>query len=168
VILTPMPASLESPRLLLARQRLDDAPWLADLFTSRGGGEVSEAEARTRIEAMHELTAAHGIGVYVLRSRDDDAPHGYAGIVVGRGTVQEPELAYELLPSSHGQGYATEAARVVLEAAFSTGRRRIWATVRPWNVASLRVLEKLGGFALDRTTSDDRGDILWLAREAPL
>jgi RimJ/RimL family protein N-acetyltransferase len=31
-----------------------------------------------------------------------------------------------------------------LDAAFATGRRRIWSTVRSWNGPSVRVLEKLG------------------------
>lgn len=73
---------------------------------------------------MHDLTDAHGIGAYVLRLRTGGTPVGYAAIVVGRGTVEEPELAYELLPT--------------------TGRHRTWATIRPWNAASLRVLDKRG------------------------
>ena len=40
-------------------------------------------------------------------------------------TFDEPEIAYELLRRVHGQGYATEAARAVLDTAFATGRRRI-------------------------------------------
>lgn len=162
-----MPAELATERFLLTRQDLADAPWLAELFTARGGGTVTEAEARARIAAMHELTSTHGIGAYVLRPRDGGAPVGYAAIVIGRGTVEEPEIAYELLPHAHGRGYATEAASAVLPAAFATGRQRIWATIRPWNTASLRVLDKLGGFHRIRTTSDERGNILWFARERP-
>ena len=163
----PMPAELATERFVLTHEELDDAAWLAELFTARGGGTVTEADARTRIAAMHELTSAHGIGAYVLRPRDGSPPVGYAAIVIGRGSVAEPELAYELLPDAHGRGYATEAATAVLEAAFATGRRRIWSTIRPWNAASLRVLEKLGGFDHVRTTSDERGEVLWFARDAP-
>ncbi|WP_378742859.1 GNAT family N-acetyltransferase [Nocardia brasiliensis] len=57
-------------------------------------------------------------------------------MVVGQGSYDEPELAYELAQRAHGYGYATEAARVVVEAAAGTGRRRLWATVREWNAAS--------------------------------
>lgn len=160
-----MPGRLETERFVLTPEELADASWLAELFTVRGGGTVTEAQARERITSMHQLTATHGIGAYVLRPRDGGAPLGYAAIVLGRGTVAEPELAYELLPAAHGHGYATEAARAVLAAAFATGRRRIWATTRPANAASLRVLAKLGGFEHVRTTSDEEGPILWFSRE---
>lgn len=159
-----MPLRLESERLILTPQVPADAPWLAELFTARGAGVVDVAAALTKIEAMQSLVAELGIGARVLRRRDDGEPLGYCAIVIGRGSVDEPELAYELLPSAHGKGYATEAARVVLDAALATGRQRIWSTVRPWNTPSLRVLEKLG-FSLDHTTSDERGEILWWLRE---
>lgn len=162
-----MPSELATERFVLTREELADAPWLAALFTARGAGTVTEADARSRVVAMHELTAVHGIGAYVLRPRDGGPPAGYAAVVVGRGTVEEPEIAYELRLDAQGCGYATEAARAVLAAAFATGRRRVWATVRPWNVASLRVLDKLGDFDRVRTTSDAQGELVWLVCESP-
>jgi RimJ/RimL family protein N-acetyltransferase len=110
---------------------------------------------------MHAMTAELGIGVLVLRTRGTWEPMGYCGIVLGRGSLQEPELAYELLPAAHGRGYATEAARAVLDAVFATGRTRIWATVRSWNTPSFRVLDKLG-FRRDHAGSDADGDIVWM------
>jgi RimJ/RimL family protein N-acetyltransferase len=52
-----------------------------------------------------------------------------------------------------------------MAAAFATGRRRIWSTVRPWNAPSLRVLDKLG-FRRERVEVDERGEIVYLARDA--
>jgi RimJ/RimL family protein N-acetyltransferase len=89
---------------------------------------------------------------------------GYCGLVTGRATLAEPEIAYELLRSAHGRGYATEAASAVLDAAIATGRRRLWATVRSWNAASFRVLEKLG-FERSHSTWDEHGEIVWNVRE---
>jgi RimJ/RimL family protein N-acetyltransferase len=156
----PMPTRLVTARFVLTPQEPADAGWLAALFTARGRGEVSVDEARERVARMHALTAEHGIGAFVLRPRDGGPPVGYAAVVVGRGTVAEPELAFELLPEAHGRGYATEAARAVLDAAHATGRRRVWASVRPWNVASVRVADKLG-FRRDHVTTDDDGDLVW-------
>jgi RimJ/RimL family protein N-acetyltransferase len=86
-------------------------------------------------------------------------------LTVGRGSLDEPEIAYELARRAHGHGYATEAARAVVEAAARTGRRRLWATVREWNAASLRVLEKLDFHRSDRVTEDpERGDSIWMTR----
>lgn len=88
---------------------------------------------------------------------------GYCGLTVGRASVDEPEIAYELFRRVHGQGYATEAASAVLDAAAATGRKRLWATVRPWNAPSFRVLEKLG-FERDHVSTEDGVELVWLTR----
>ncbi len=70
---------------------------------------------------------------------------GYCGLVWhGNGSPDEPELAFELFRAAHGRGYATEAGRAVVAWAAEAGYPRLWATVRDWNAASRRVLEKLG------------------------
>jgi RimJ/RimL family protein N-acetyltransferase len=90
---------------------------------------------------------------------------GYCGLTVGQGSPDEPEIAYELAQRAHGHGYATEAARAVVEAATRTGRRRLWATVREWNAPSFRVLEKLDFHRSDRITEDaEHGNTIWLTR----
>ena len=155
-----MPLRIETERLVLTPEEARDADWLSELFNARGAQRFSVDDARERIAAMERMTAELGIGVLALRTHAGE-PLGYCGIVPGRGSLREPEIAYELLPRVHGRGYATEAARAVLEAAFATGRTRIWATVRAWNVPSFRVLEKLG-FQRDHTTKDDEGEIVWL------
>jgi hypothetical protein len=50
---------------------------------------------------------------------------GYCGLLTGRCSFDEPEIGYELLRRAHGHGYATEAARAVMNAAFATGRQRL-------------------------------------------
>jgi RimJ/RimL family protein N-acetyltransferase len=52
----------------------------------------------------------------------------------------------------------------VLAAAVATRRKRLWATVRSWNVASFRVLDKLG-FERRHSTADERGDLVWNVRD---
>jgi RimJ/RimL family protein N-acetyltransferase len=105
-----------------------------------------------------------GIALLAIRRRVEGDFIGYRGLITGRAaSVDEPEIAYELCQRVHGHGYATEAARAVLEAAIATGRKRLWSTVRPWNTASLRVLDKLG-FQPDHTSFDDRGEVVWLTR----
>jgi RimJ/RimL family protein N-acetyltransferase len=88
---------------------------------------------------------------------------GYCGLTVGRASFEEPEIAYELARRAHGFGYATEAATAVVEAAAATGRKRLWATVRVWNAASFRVLDKLDFYDSGRVTEDpERGDLVWM------
>ncbi len=55
------------------------------------------------------------------------------------------EIGFMFHPDHHGRGYATEAARSLLELAFSGyGLHRVVGRAEPRNVASVRVLEKLG------------------------
>jgi RimJ/RimL family protein N-acetyltransferase len=125
-------------------------------------GEPNPAELAARIRKHQAAIAETGIGLLTVRV--DDAFAGYCGLVVGRSSLDEPELAYELLRRFHGNGYATEAAAAIVAASAATGRSRLWATVRPWNHPSLRVLEKLGFERTAKVTSDDFGDVLWLTR----
>ena len=162
-----MALRLETERLVLTPQVPDDAPWLAELFTARGRGTVTVDDARERVATMTRTMTDLGIGALVLRRRDDGVALGYCALIVGRSSVDEPEVAYELLPWAHGQGYATEAARALVGAAFATGRTRLWSTVRSWNAPSLRVLDKLG-FRRDRVTVDEAGEIVWLTLVAPV
>ena len=55
------------------------------------------------------------------------------------------EIGWVFAPEYQGQGYATEAARAVLDLAFGKlGLHRMVATCDPRNAASYRVMEKLG------------------------
>ena len=156
-----MPLRLETDRLVLTPEEPADAEWLTELLNARGTGRFTTADALQRIDVMTETIDTMGIGALVLRRRPDSEPLGYVAIVVGRGSFDEPELAYELLPRAHGRGYATEAARALLDAAFDTGRRRVWATIGSGNAASLRVAEKLG-FRRDHCTTEPTGEVVWM------
>lgn len=63
----------------------------------------------------------------------------------------QPEIAFEMLRRVWGQGFATEASAAVLVWAASSEYRQLWATVGEWNVASRRVLEKVGFTETART-----------------
>ncbi len=83
-------------------------------------------------------------GLFAVQRKSAGDVIGYCGLVFHRnGAPDEPELAYELLHRAHGFGYATEAGGAVVTWATEAGYERLWATVRAWNVASRRVLEKL-------------------------
>lgn len=122
------------------------------------------ADAVADIEGARASAPGRGIHLLTLRLQGSDQFLGYCGLVVGCASIEEPEIAYELLRSAHGHGYATEAGMAVVDAARATGRERLWSTVRGWNEASLRVLEKLQ-FEEHHSTTDDRGEIIWLVRD---
>jgi RimJ/RimL family protein N-acetyltransferase len=168
-----LPAELTTERLRLRRWLPSDAEEYRGLWVERDPRAVRriDAEGRPTVEDIrgrivhNPLAAERGLGLLPIERRDTGEFIGYCGLTVGRGSLDEPEIAYELARRAHGHGYATEAARAVVEAAARTGRRRLWATVREWNAASLRVLEKLDFHRSDRVTEDpERGDSIWMTR----
>jgi RimJ/RimL family protein N-acetyltransferase len=64
--------------------------------------------------------------------------------------VGEVEVGWHLHPDSWGHGYATEAARAVIERGFDAGLPEVYAVVRPGNEASLAVCRRLGMAPLGR------------------
>lgn len=160
----PFPFELETERLILRLWDPTDAVGYRTLVGERGDPLPTQDEALADIEGARASAPERGIHLLTLRRRDEPRIFlGYCGLVIGRATIEEPEIAYELLRGAHGHGYATEAAVAVITAAAATGRKRLWSTVRMWNTPSFRVLEKVG-FSRDHVTADDDGDIVWLTR----
>jgi RimJ/RimL family protein N-acetyltransferase len=157
---------LETERLRLRPWAESDADELRVLHSERGNGTPTVEHTRTLIAKQLAATATTGIALLPIRRREEGDFIGYCGLIVGRSTVEEPEIAYELFQRAHGRGYATEAARAVLDAAIATGRKRLWSTVGTWNTPSLRVLEKLD-FERHHVSTDDRGELVWLTRSLP-
>lgn len=167
-----IPTELETDRLVLRRQTADDAAVYRELWTERdprvpphrridADGRPTVGDIAVRIRAERD-SAKCGL-LTIVRKQDSDVI-GYCGLLFeGRGSAQEPELAYELLRRAHGAGYATEAARAVVAWAAETGYRRLWAGVREWNSASRHVLLKLAFVDTGQVESDaNHGDTLMM------
>ena len=70
---------------------------------------------------------------------------GTCGIRTKSANAHEGDIGFELSPKHWGQGFATEAARAIVEFGFAEMRlHRIWSWCIADNVGSARVLEKLG------------------------
>jgi ribosomal-protein-alanine N-acetyltransferase len=70
---------------------------------------------------------------------------GNCGIRKASVDAHEADIGYELSPDHWGHGYATEAARAIGQFGFAELKvHRIWAWCIADNVASARVLEKIG------------------------
>ncbi|TFV98783.1 GNAT family N-acetyltransferase [Leifsonia flava] len=156
----PMPFALDTARLRLRLWEETDAAGYRALVGERGGDTPTLEDATEEIREARASAPGRGIHLLTLHRNGEDDFLGYCGLIIGRSTVEEPELAYELLRSAHGQGYATEAAAAVVDAARATGRRRLWSTVGAWNTPSFRVLQKVG-FRRDHVTSAENGEVVW-------
>ena len=157
---------LETERLILRPWAESDAAEFCALLSERGNGTPTVEHIRSSIAELLAATERTGIALLPIQRRDEGDFIGYCGLIIGRSTLEEPEIAYELFQRAHGRGYATEAAAAVLDAAAATGRKRLWSTVGVWNTPSLRVLEKLG-FERDHVSTEDNGEVVWLTRSLP-
>jgi RimJ/RimL family protein N-acetyltransferase len=160
----PMTFEMETDRLSLSLWKESDASWYRELVAERGKGMPTLVTARENVTTLRNRALESGIALLTIRRRDEGDYIGYCGLIIGRSTLEEPEIAYELFQRVHGNGYATEAATVVLDAAVATGRHKLWSTVGAWNAASFRVLEKLG-FERHHSTWNESGEIVWSVRE---
>ncbi|MGW0837345.1 GNAT family N-acetyltransferase [Streptomyces prunicolor] len=161
-----MPFHLETERLVLRPWAESDAAEFCALLAERGKETPTVERIRTAIAELLTATESTGIALLPIQRRAEGDFIGYCGLIIGRSSVEEPEIAYELFQRAQGHGYATEAAGAVLDAAVATGRKRLWATVGAWNTPSFRVLEKLG-FERDHVSTEDSGEVVWLTRSLP-
>jgi ribosomal-protein-alanine N-acetyltransferase len=146
-----MGRELETARLLLRPSCVEDSERVHALWADErvrlflfDGRAISPDEARSFIEESVSNFEDHGYGLWlVFERRRPGRLVGFAGLL--RSDGESPNLLYGIHPDFWGRGYATEAAGAVLRyAAESLSVARVRADVDEPNVASVRVLEKLG------------------------
>ena len=89
----------------------------------------------------------HGFGQWAVATRErPDAVIGFGGLAWrDYAGIERLNLGYRFAVGAWGRGYATEFGAACLRHAFDTLREpAVYAVVRPSNVASVRVLEKIG------------------------
>jgi ribosomal-protein-alanine N-acetyltransferase len=145
-------AWLETPRLRMRPFTPDD---LENFCVLGSDPEVmryiSNGVPRPRAEAADALTKlvdhwqTHGFGVWVLDDRQSGQFLGRCGLRQLPAIGGQVELLYTLMRHAWGRGIATEAAAASLQYAFDVLKlRRIIALAEPRNLASWRIMEKLG------------------------
>jgi ribosomal-protein-alanine N-acetyltransferase len=117
------------------------------------GAMLAPAEITETIEESRRDFATAGYGLWLVHARDDT---GLAGPgLIGTGLIGTAglrplealglEIFYSLVPGCWGRGYATEAARAVVEHALgSLGLPEVLAEVDEGNAASVAVVRRLG------------------------
>jgi RimJ/RimL family protein N-acetyltransferase len=147
------PPRLETARLVLRELRVDDA-----MAVAAGAGDPQVARYLVQVPSPYPIAlarrwiAARVAWWYEARGATlaittRDAPDVLIGTVSLRRTPhnRRGELGYWLGAAAWGHGYASEAARAMLELGFARlGLVRIYAQVIAGNAASCRVLDKLG------------------------
>jgi RimJ/RimL family protein N-acetyltransferase len=90
----------------------------------------------------------HGFGLWAVRTHDDDALLGFAGLSIPYhfpAVLPAVEVGWRLRPDVWGRGYATEAGRAALGHGFAgLGLDEVISLVRAGNERSLAVAARLG------------------------
>jgi RimJ/RimL family protein N-acetyltransferase len=148
---------LETKRLWLRWPRVCDAQAIAS-FAQRA--EVAQMTA-----AIPHPYPAGEAERFVFKARADNANGKALILVISQKGASRPiigivsatmsdageiEFGFVVAPAASGKGFATEAARAMIEAIFAlTKADRVLANVRTINPASRRVLEKCGFVYID-------------------
>ncbi len=148
-----MTAALRTARLLLRQWRDDDVAAFAELsadpvvmqylvpFANRAAMDAWVVAARTHWQD-------HGFGPWVVELPGEAPMIGVVGLNNLRFALPfapAVEAAWRLARPYWGQGYAYEAARAMIDDGFGRlGLKEIVAFTVPANIASRRIMEKLG------------------------
>jgi [ribosomal protein S5]-alanine N-acetyltransferase len=154
--------TLHTARLCLRPFTSADADSLFVLHSSAyvlrywDGPPWTERERADRFIAGCRQMAKEGTGARLAVDRiSDGAFIGWCGLTQWNPTYRSAKLGYCFDDAVWGHGYATEAARALLQWAFETlDLNRVQAETDTRNVASARVLEKLS-FVREGTLRED-------------
>lgn len=154
---------LETNRLLITTW--DPQDWNAlcsitsdpDVTKYIGKGELWSAKRTEQfVKGQAENSDRYGFCLWKIGYKPTGTLIGFCGLQ-HLGETREIEIGWWLAKAFWGKGLATEAARGVLRYGFETiGLQRIVAIAQPANLASIRVMEKIG-MHCEKNTADRHG-----------
>jgi [ribosomal protein S5]-alanine N-acetyltransferase len=120
------------------------------------GTTLPRSEVERWIDVCQDKYAARGYGTSAVFEKSSKRFIGYCGVVRAPGNDFD-ELIYVFHVDAWGKGYATEAARAMLEYVFKhSSLAQIYATVAPENQHSVHVAQKLG-FRFEKEELEEDG-----------
>ena len=136
-------------------------------YVGTGQPKTTLEETQAWLGRMRAHQELHGFGFWAVVEKKTGQLIGSCGMGYQRDGGLPLEFGYTLARSHWGQGYATEAATACLRYAFEDLRLpELFASVDSLNVASQRVLEKIG-FIFQREEQFAEGiDFWYVARPA--
>lgn len=145
-----MMSDVLTPRLEIRPPQEDDRDRFVELFGDKdfmafSGGVMTAQQASDRFDRMLARSAEIAFAKQPVVERASGCIIGYTGVdwfdFEGR---RQLELGYRLALEARGNGYATEAARALLDDAAASFRGVIFAIIDPRNEPSQNVARKLG------------------------
>jgi RimJ/RimL family protein N-acetyltransferase len=144
---------LETDRLLLRRWKMSDREPFAEMNADPRvmeffPGVLSREESDELIDRIENHFENHGFGLFAIEVKADKTFVGFMGLHVTTFQAHftpAVEIGWRIAASAWNQGFATEGSRAVVRFAFDHLRLdAIVSFTAPENVASRRVMEKLG------------------------
>jgi RimJ/RimL family protein N-acetyltransferase len=126
------------------------------------GGPCDRDAAERNFAAALDRLREHSFGRRWVVAKENGAGLGFTdtkffGESCDEVSPEEVEIGWMITPSAWGRGYATEAGGAVRDEAFERlGLESVVAVHHPENVASGRVMDKLG-MAFERDVMDRKG-----------
>ena len=150
----PQPVRLETERFVLRDAQLGDADAMIGYTTDPevcrymiwgpNTPDQTRDHLQHRVSALQSETARRAFELLIVEKATGEVIGG-AGLRVPDSDDLDGSLGYVLARSRWGQGIMPEACAKLLEVAFGWfGLHRVWASTDAENLASQRVLEKLG------------------------
>lgn len=161
---------MQTEHLYLRRFTVDDAKEYWPLVSRREILGYTGEQPQATLDDVREILltrplkdySVHGFGRMACIEKCTGRIVGFSGLKYLEG-LNEVDIGYRFLPECWGKGYATESAAMRMRQCNSEfGVRRIVGLVHPENVASKRVLEKLGLRFERKLPQDDDGGTMML------
>ncbi|HWT99564.1 MAG TPA: GNAT family N-acetyltransferase [Terriglobales bacterium] len=143
---------LETERLILRHLDVSDADFILALLNEPSFLHyIGDRQVRSVDDAVGYILKGpaasyrqHGFGLDLVQLKSDGSKIGICGLIQ-RDYLPHPDIGYAFLQSYCAKGYGVEAAAGVLQhARLVLGLPRVLAITSDENIASIRVLEKIG------------------------
>jgi len=144
--------SIETARLLIREMNSDDAAFILQLLNEEsflaGIGDKGVKTLENALDYIQsngvDLYEQGGMGMRLVELIDAGAPVGVCGLLK-RDFLEWPDVGFAISEPYQGKGFAAEAAKaMVAQGLDELGYKHICGITSDTNLASQRLLEKLG------------------------
>jgi RimJ/RimL family protein N-acetyltransferase len=144
---------IETNRLLLREFKTEDWPSVhiygsdpeVSKYMDWGPNSESDTKEYVKLTQTWRIEKPRQTFEVAIVLKEKQKLVGGCGLRIKSKSNREADFGYTLCRDYWGNGFATEAAKAILDFGFKDLKmHRIWATTAPDNIGSIKVLEKLG------------------------
>jgi RimJ/RimL family protein N-acetyltransferase len=134
---------IETERLIIRNFQLKDEADLGEYMLQRVDAEFERYADFTKEKLPEEIKfRSSSDEFYAIELKETSKVIG--NLYLGKKDFETRELGYVLNENYQNQGYGSEAAKAAVEYFFKNGTRRIYAECNPMNIASWKLMERIG------------------------